>query len=350
MSHFIDAVEVSSYRCGHGCYVSLDQKHFDCQFCRNNPRDRTVTDVEIIGKKKDLLFQLADCRPSVEKQKWIEKTYPFDGYTPAFNCFQIGKAKLKTFFIFRGNGVHHPEFGNGVVISERDDSVLVRFPDSVRTVKRSELSRVEYPTDDARSKELDKQIKYHSTRRDAMPVEDQENTNEAEKELFLKFEPLILLEIKSPRYRTFIQAIGDDLYGYASQGLLNAVRRKGADLEGAYARIAIRNAIRSGLKNEIHPAVGGNELAFEFALDPGSDQPYSKVERELSILKILKQNLPVLEAKILYLRYLGIGRSTRNVGQILGISKTSVSRLELYALDRLIEVALKAGKDSQTWI
>jgi hypothetical protein len=93
---------------------------------------------------------LTDVIVSAERTVEIEKQY--EGvHLPSYNAFGSDDKKrrnlYKNFIVFRGQGVHHPGFGDGVVMSEDQDGVFVtvRFKDEVVLLMRKLLQRIKYP-------------------------------------------------------------------------------------------------------------------------------------------------------------------------------------------------------------
>ncbi len=157
----------------------------------------------------------------------------------------------------------------------------------------------------------------------------------------------------------------DDIISIGTIGLIKAVntfsRHKGASL-GTYAAKCIENEILMSLRSEkkqlaevsLQDAIGkdrdGNEIALVEILESDGICVQKEVELRLDTEKLhqtMKQVLTERERLVISLRY-GImgGRAMaqREIAQLLGISRSYISRIEKKALGKLNRVM--QGKDA----
>ena len=154
-------------------------------------------------------------------------------------------------------------------------------------------------------------------------------------------------------------ASGDDLISIGTIGLIKAVGSFKADKGiklGTYAVRCIENEIlmfmRSGKKyqNEVslHDPVGtdkeGNEILLEDILSLDDTEMLDEIDASFKselLSRCVKRYLTSKERQIIVLRYgLSNGRelTQREVGRLLGISRSYVSRIEKKALEKLGKV------------
>ncbi len=148
----------------------------------------------------------------------------------------------------------------------------------------------------------------------------------------------------------------DDLCSIGSIGLIKAVSsykpEKGTKL-GTYAVKCITNEIlmfiRSDKKHQneisLQESVGkdheGNEITFMELLSSDAEEFIDEIEREMnhtSIREKVDQLLKGREKTIIQLRYgllNGVERTQKEIGKMLGISRSYVSRIEKGALKKL---------------
>ncbi len=151
---------------------------------------------------------------------------------------------------------------------------------------------------------------------------------------------------------------GDDLISIGTIGLIKAVSTfdsaKGSKL-GTYAVKCIQNEIlmyiRTGKKyqNEvsIHDPVGidpeGNEITLVDLLTGEEESIIEELDNKFQTKKlceIIKKVLEGREKTVIELRYgllNGTERTQKEVGKLLGISRSYVSRIEKHALEKLHE-------------
>lgn len=154
-------------------------------------------------------------------------------------------------------------------------------------------------------------------------------------------------------------ATGDDLISIGTIGLIKAVGSFKADKGiklGTYAVRCIENEIlmymRSGKKyqNEVslHDPVGtdkeGNEILLEDVLSLDESEMIDEIDanfRSELLAKSVDKYLSAREKQIIKLRYglvSGNELTQREVGKLLGISRSYVSRIEKKALEKLGKV------------
>lgn len=148
----------------------------------------------------------------------------------------------------------------------------------------------------------------------------------------------------------------DDLISIGTIGLIKAVntfnRKKGTQL-ATYAARCIDNeilmTIRSAKKEKnevfIQEPIGvdkeGNEISLIDVLGTGQDDVIDKVDLKLQMEKLgdlICKNLSAREQKVIFYRYglRGCKRLTqREIGKLLGISRSYVSRIEKKAIEIL---------------
>ncbi len=156
----------------------------------------------------------------------------------------------------------------------------------------------------------------------------------------------------------------EDLISIGTIGLIKAVstfnKEKGSRL-GTYAVRCIENEvlmyIRAGKKynNEvsIDEPVGidreGNEIALMDLLSCEEDEIFDSIDKKLQtkrLYEVIKSCLQERERVIIELRYgllNGIERTQKEVGKMLGISRSYVSRIEKHALEKLQSAFDKPG-------
>jgi RNA polymerase sporulation-specific sigma factor len=150
----------------------------------------------------------------------------------------------------------------------------------------------------------------------------------------------------------------DDLISIGTIGLIKAVntynRKKGTQL-ATYAARCIDNeilmTIRSAKKekNEVYmqEPIGvdkeGNEISLSDILGTGQDDVLDKVDLKIALEKLnttIEQVLDDREKKVILHRY-GIRNhkrmTQREIGRLLGISRSYVSRIEKKAIETLID-------------
>ena len=148
----------------------------------------------------------------------------------------------------------------------------------------------------------------------------------------------------------------DDLISIGTIGLIKAVntynKKKGTQL-ATYAARCIDNeilmTIRSAKKEKnevfIQEPIGidkeGNEISLIDVLGTGQDDVIDKVDLKLQMEKLgelIEKNLNPREQKVIFYRYglRGCKRLTqREIGKLLGISRSYVSRIEKKAIEIL---------------
>lgn len=151
-------------------------------------------------------------------------------------------------------------------------------------------------------------------------------------------------------------ANGDDLISIGTIGLIKAVGSFKADKGiklGTYAVRCIENEIlmymRSGKKYQsevsLHEPVGtdkeGNEILLEDVLSLDDAEMLDEIDANFKselLLKCVEKYLTSRERQIIKLRYGLVGGNEltqREVGKLLGISRSYVSRIEKKALEKL---------------
>jgi RNA polymerase sporulation-specific sigma factor len=155
----------------------------------------------------------------------------------------------------------------------------------------------------------------------------------------------------------------DDLISIGTIGLIKAVntynRKKGTQL-ATYAARCIDNeilmTIRSSKKekNEVYiqEPIGvdkeGNEISLIDVLGTGQDDIVNEVDLKLQMEKLdelIKKHLNDRERKVIFYRF-GLGGckrlTQREIGKLLGISRSYVSRIEKKAIEILNELLPKS--------
>ena len=148
---------------------------------------------------------------------------------------------------------------------------------------------------------------------------------------------------------------GDDLVSIGTIGLMKAVNtfRPESGTLTSYASRCIENEILMHLRSEkkrrntvsLNDPIGadadGNEVRLMDLLDAGDEGVDEKVERRVEArraLEALEGRLEPREKQVILLRYAladGVQRPQHDVGKILGISRSYVSRIEKQALEKI---------------
>ena len=148
---------------------------------------------------------------------------------------------------------------------------------------------------------------------------------------------------------------GDDLVSIGTIGLMKAVNtfRPESGKLTSYASRCIENQILMHLRSEkkrrntvsLNDPIGadadGNEVRLMDLLDAGDEGVDEKVERRVEArraLEALEGRLEPREKQVILLRYAladGVQRPQHDVGKILGISRSYVSRIEKQALEKI---------------
>ena len=148
---------------------------------------------------------------------------------------------------------------------------------------------------------------------------------------------------------------GDDLVSIGTIGLMKAVNtfRPESGKLTSYASRCIENEILMHLRSEkkrrntvsLNDPIGadsdGNEVRLMDLLDAGDEGVDEKVERRVEArraLEALEGRLEPREKQVILLRYAladGVQRPQHEVGKILGISRSYVSRIEKQALEKI---------------
>ena len=148
---------------------------------------------------------------------------------------------------------------------------------------------------------------------------------------------------------------GDDLVSIGTIGLMKAVNtfRPESGKLTSYASRCIENEILMHLRSEkkrrntvsLNDPIGadadGNEVRLMDLLDAGDEGVDEKVERRVEArraLEALEGRLEPREKLVILLRYAladGVQRPQHEVGKILGISRSYVSRIEKQALEKI---------------
>ena len=148
---------------------------------------------------------------------------------------------------------------------------------------------------------------------------------------------------------------GDDLVSIGTIGLMKAVNtfRPESGKLTSYASRCIENEILMHLRSEkkrrntvsLNDPIGadsdGNEVRLMDLLDAGGEGVDEKVERRVEArraLEALEGRLEPREKQVILLRYAladGVQRPQHEVGKILGISRSYVSRIEKQALEKI---------------
>ena len=148
---------------------------------------------------------------------------------------------------------------------------------------------------------------------------------------------------------------GDDLVSIGTIGLMKAVNtfRPESGKLTSYASRCIENEILMHLRSEkkrrntvsLNDPIGadsdGNEVRLMDLLDAGDEGVDEKVERRVEArraLEALEGRLEPREKQVILLRYAladGVQRPQHEVGKILGISRSYVSRIEKRALEKI---------------
>ena len=148
---------------------------------------------------------------------------------------------------------------------------------------------------------------------------------------------------------------GDDLVSIGAIGLMKAVNtfRPESGKLTSYASRCIENEILMHLRSEkkrrntvsLNDPIGadsdGNEVRLMDLLDAGDEGVDEKVERRMEArraLEALEGRLESREKQVILLRYAladGVQRPQHEVGKILGISRSYVSRIEKQALEKI---------------
>ena len=148
---------------------------------------------------------------------------------------------------------------------------------------------------------------------------------------------------------------GDDLVSIGTIGLMKAVNtfRPESGKLTSYASRCIENEILMHLRSEkkrrntvsLNDPIGadadGNEVQLMDLLDAGDEGVDEKVERRVEArraLEALEGRLEPREKQVILLRYAladGVQRPQHDVGKILGISRSYVSRIEKQALEKI---------------
>ena len=148
---------------------------------------------------------------------------------------------------------------------------------------------------------------------------------------------------------------GDDLVSIGTIGLMKAVNtfRPESGKLTSYASRCIENEILMHLRSEkkrrntvsLNDPIGadadGNEVRLMDLLDAGDEGVDEKVERRVETrraLEALEGRLEPREKQVILLRYAladGVQRPQHEVGKILGISRSYVSRIEKQALEKI---------------
>ena len=148
---------------------------------------------------------------------------------------------------------------------------------------------------------------------------------------------------------------GDDLVSIGTIGLMKAVNtfRPESGKLTSYASRCIENEILMHLRSEkkrrntvsLNDPIGadadGNEVRLMDLLDAGDEGVDEKVERWVEArraLEALEGRLEPREKQVILLRYAladGVQRPQHEVGKILGISRSYVSRIEKQALEKI---------------
>ena len=148
---------------------------------------------------------------------------------------------------------------------------------------------------------------------------------------------------------------GDDLVSIGAIGLMKAVNtfRPESGKLTSYASRCIENEILMHLRSEkkrrntvsLNDPIGadsnGNEVRLMDLLDAGDEGVDEKVERRVEArraLEAMEGRLEPREKQVILLRYAladGVQRPQHEVGKILGISRSYVSRIEKQALEKI---------------
>ena len=148
---------------------------------------------------------------------------------------------------------------------------------------------------------------------------------------------------------------GDDLVSIGTIGLMKAVNtfRPESGKLTSYASRCIENEILMHLRSEkkrrntvsLNDPIGadadGNEVRLMDLLDAGDEGVDEKVERRVEArraLEALEGRLEPREKQVILLLYAladGVQRPQHEVGKILGISRSYVSRIEKQALEKI---------------
>ena len=148
---------------------------------------------------------------------------------------------------------------------------------------------------------------------------------------------------------------GDDLVSIGTIGLMKAVNtfRPESGKLTSYASRCIENEILMHLRSEkkrrntvsLNDPIGAdadvNEVRLMDLLDAGDEGVDEKVERRVEArraLEALEGRLEPREKQVILLRYAladGVQRPQHDVGKILGISRSYVSRIEKQALEKI---------------
>lgn len=148
---------------------------------------------------------------------------------------------------------------------------------------------------------------------------------------------------------------GDDLVSIGAIGLMKAVNtfRPESGKLTSYASRCIENEILMHLRSEkkrrntvsLNDPIGadsdGNEVRLMDLLDAGDEAVDEKVERRVEArraLEALEGRLEPREKQVILLRYAlvdGVQRPQHEVGRMLGISRSYVSRIEKQALEKI---------------
>ena len=148
---------------------------------------------------------------------------------------------------------------------------------------------------------------------------------------------------------------GDDLVSIGTIGLMKAVNtfRPESGKLTSYASRCLENEILMHLRSEkkrrntvsLNDPIGadadGNEVRLMDLLDAGDEGVDEKVERRVEArraLEALEGRLEPREKQVILLRYAladGVQRPQHDVGKILGISRSYVSRIEKQALEKI---------------
>ena len=148
---------------------------------------------------------------------------------------------------------------------------------------------------------------------------------------------------------------GDDLVSIGTIGLMKAVNtfRPESGKLTSYASRCIENEILMHLRSEkkrrntvsLNDPIGadadGTEVRLMDLLDAGDEGVDEKVERRVEArraLEALEGRLEPREKQVILLRYAladGVQRPQHEVGKILGISRSYVSRIEKQALEKI---------------
>lgn len=156
---------------------------------------------------------------------------------------------------------------------------------------------------------------------------------------------------------------GDDLVSIGTIGLMKAVNtfRPESGKLTSYASRCIENEILMHLRAEkkrrntvsLNDPIGadsdGNEVRLMDLLDAGDEGVDERVERRVEArraLEALEGHLEPREKQVILLRYGladGVQRPQHEVGKMLGISRSYVSRIEKQALEKIRRAMEEAG-------